>query len=148
MPPGRPDIRRLGTAEIPQIHALWNEAGLVFRPEGRDAPAVFARELEEARTFLLGFYEEDRLVGVALGTDDGRKGWINRVAVATDRRRSGIGRALIRACEAVLVERGIGIISCLIEGANEASFNLFEAAGYEIRRDITYLRKPITNEDW
>lgn len=88
------------------------------------------------------------MVGVALGSDDGRKGWINRVAVLPDHRRAGIGRAFIRACEAVFEERGIGIVACLIEETNAGSLDFFAAAGYEIHHDIAYLRKPIAGADW
>lgn len=144
----RPEIIRLGPEAIPAVRRLWAQAGLLFRPEGRDSEETFARELETTGTFLLGAFEGDELVGVALGTDDGRKGWINRVAVRPDRRRSGLGRRLIRACEQILAERGIGLVACLVEEGNQASLDLFAGEGYEIRRDVVYLRKPLAGEDW
>jgi ribosomal protein S18 acetylase RimI-like enzyme len=55
---------------------------------------------------------------------------------------------LIRECEAVFAERGIGLVTCLIEEDNEASLDLFASAGYEIRRDVVYLRKPLAGTDW
>jgi ribosomal protein S18 acetylase RimI-like enzyme len=106
------------------------------------------RELEAGTGFLLGAFEGEELVGVALATDDGRKGWINRIAVLPDRRRAGTARALIRASEAAFHERGIGIVACLIEDGNRPSLDLFESAGYEVRRDVVYLRKPLQDEDW
>jgi ribosomal protein S18 acetylase RimI-like enzyme len=141
-------IRRLDAGDVPEIRDLWDRAGLFFRPDGRDSVDRLAEELGETDTFVLGAYGDDLLLGVALGTDDGRKGWINRVAVAPEHRRTGVARALIRACEEVFADRGIGLVTCLIEAENKPSLDLFEGEGYEARRDVVYLRKPLAAEDW
>ena len=143
-----PRIEILGPDAISAVLELWLEAGLRVRSQGRDSSDGLAAQLEQTPAFLLGVYEGRRLVGAAMGTDDGRKGWINRIAVLPGHRRAGIGRALIRACEAIFEEREIGIVACLVEAENAAGLRLFADLGFEIHRDIAYLRKPVAGEDW
>ncbi|MGC8764121.1 MAG: GNAT family N-acetyltransferase [Acidobacteriota bacterium] len=141
-------IRELGGADLPAVHALWAEAGLPFHPEGRDALSRMAEELRGGSAALLGAFSEGILAGVVLLTDDGRKGWINRLAVKPSFRRRGVGKALIAAGEALLLRRGRGIVACLVEDWNEASLSLFQSQGYELRRDIFYLRKVPGGSEW
>jgi ribosomal protein S18 acetylase RimI-like enzyme len=81
-----------------------------------------------------------------VATDDGRKGWINRLAVSPEARRGGIAKALVGAAEAVLAARGILIISCLIEGENEPSLGLFASLGYARQDDIVYHARRLDPE--
>lgn len=141
-------IRELGEAELPAVHALWAEAGLPFQRDGRDAVPRMAEELRNGSAVLLGAFWKETLAGVVLLTDDGRKGWINRLAVKPSCRRMGVGKRLVEAGEALLRARGRGILACLIEEENEASLALFQGMGYELRKDIFYLRKIPGGADW
>jgi ribosomal protein S18 acetylase RimI-like enzyme len=141
-------IKELGEGDLPAVHALWAEAGLPFHPEGRDAPPRMAEELRRGSAVLLGAFSQGILAGVVLLTDDGRKGWINRLAVKPSFRRRGVGKVLIAAGEALLLRRGRGIVACLIEDWNEASLALFQSQGYELRKDIFYLRKVPGGAGW
>ncbi len=142
-------VRELDERDLPAVHALWAEAGLPFHPEGRDALPRMAEELRGGSAVLLGaFFHETTLAGVVLLTDDGRKGWINRLAVKPSFRRRGVGKLLIAQAEALFRGRGRGIVACLIEDWNEASLALFQGEGYELRKDIFYLRKVPGGADW
>ena len=74
-------FRLLLPREIPAVHSLWREAGLSFCPSGRDTVERMTTEIEAGSAFMVGAFEEGEMAGVILGTDDGRKGWINRPAV-------------------------------------------------------------------
>jgi GNAT superfamily N-acetyltransferase len=74
---------------------LWQESGLPYRPDGRDRRERIARELAGPCSTFLAAEEDSRLVGAVLGTQDGRKGWINRLVMAPSRRREGVGEALV-----------------------------------------------------
>ena len=81
------------------------------------------------------------MVGAVLGTHDGRKGWVNRLAVLPGYRRRGIGGALVRALEERFREMGLKITCALVEDWNTVSLRAFRAMGYELHRDIFYLSK-------
>lgn len=141
-------FRMVEVREIPLVHDLWDEAGLPFRPKGRDTVERMSAELKGGTALLSGAFDGGELVGVIMGTSDGRKGWVNRLAVKPCWRGLGLGRRLIRLCEKELTEMGLGIICCLIEDWNEASLKLFRSEGYDLRKDIFYLRKTPGGEEW
>jgi ribosomal protein S18 acetylase RimI-like enzyme len=135
------DIRRLGIDDYDSMIGLWQKAGLSHRPEGRDGRDEVERQIREFGDLFLGAFENRELVGVILGSDDGRKGWINRLAVHPDHQRKGIALELIRAVESALKERNREIISILIEPTNVESLELFRKAGYSIWDGMHYLSK-------
>jgi len=137
------DIREVGIEAYDQIIALWQEAGLPYRPRGRDSRAAFARQLDSGCEHLLAaFLPGSRdMVGVIVVTDDSRRGWLNRLAITPAYRRRGLAKQLIAAAEALLRAKGLRIWTGLIETWNEPSLALFRSVGYHIHNDIVYVSK-------
>jgi ribosomal protein S18 acetylase RimI-like enzyme len=129
-------------SDFERIIALWQAAGLTHKPNGRDTREAFARQLESGLQTVIGVETEaGELVGVVLTTHDGRKGWINRLAVHPDYRRQGIARSLIAAAEERLREQGIEIFAAMVEPGNDESITLFAAAGYADWPGLHYFSK-------
>ena len=92
---------------------------------------------------ILGLEDAGRLVAVIVATHDGRKGWLNRLAVDPTYRGSGLGRRLISAAEQWLASQGILVWAVLIEKGNLPSLHLFHRVGYVPNPRILYLsRRP------
>lgn len=138
---GELTIVPLTAEDYDAIRELWERAGLPIRSSGRDSREQFAKQLASGLQTVLGARLGDRLVGVVVITHDGRKGWINRLAVHPDVRRQGIGLRLIAEAEHVLHEQGLPIIAALIEPGNLPSLALFERAGYVEYPGIHYVSK-------
>jgi len=134
-------IRKLDPSYVDDIIALWNAAGLAIKPGGRDRPEALAAEIKAYPDNFIGAFAGDRIVGVVLATWDGRKAWINRLAVSPDCRRSGIAARLVAAAEEELDRRGALIIAALIEGDNDASIAFFRDAGYAVYDGVVYVTK-------
>jgi ribosomal protein S18 acetylase RimI-like enzyme len=136
-------IRTLTLADYDRWMAVWEGAGLhSIRPQGRDSRPVFARQLAGGTHTMIGLELDGELVGVVLATHDGRKGWINRLAVLPECRRQGYAARLVAEAERVLHEQDITIIAALIEPGNDASLALFQKLGYaELPGGIHYLSK-------
>jgi ribosomal protein S18 acetylase RimI-like enzyme len=135
------EIKQLRFDNYDSIISLWDKAGLSYRPKGRDSREGMKKEFENAPELILGAYEGEKLIGVIIGSDDGRKGWIHRLAVLPDYGRKGVASQLIEAVESVLRKRGRRIICTLIEDWNEGSLDLFKKTGYVKHEDIFYLSK-------
>jgi ribosomal protein S18 acetylase RimI-like enzyme len=141
-----PDAQEVGIREMTPddyqaVTGLWAEAGLPYRPLGRDRPERMRLEMERGTAVFLVAEAGDRLVGVVLGTHDGRRGWINRLAVAPGYRRRGIASSLVSEVERRVGELGIEIVAALIESENDASLGFFGAIGYLHGADIEYVSK-------
>jgi len=135
-------IRSLRRSDYDTMIELFQISGLNPKTKGRDSPRSFSEQLRRNRGSYLGAFDADRLVGVVLGTSDGRKAWINRLAVHPDYRRRSIAARLVRACERVLRQQGLKMFAALIEPENRASEALFRSLGYEIL-PILYARKKL-----
>ena len=140
-------LRELTREDYDSMTDIWTRSGLPFRPQGRDSEQHVRMEIEQGTALLLGAELDGDLVGVVLGTHDGRKGWINRLAVLPEARSRGIGKALAIELERRLNELGIPIVTCLIEGDNDASHDFFRSLGYVGHPDITYYSKR-QSADW
>jgi ribosomal protein S18 acetylase RimI-like enzyme len=140
-------IHPLTLKDYDAIINLWKAAGLPFKPRGRDSKEAIARQMQENPDFFLGVFDEnEQLIGVAILSCDGRKGWINRLAVHPKYQRRGIAKRLITEGEKTLRKRGVQIFCALIEDYNEISKSLFRKCGYVEHKDIIYFSKRDNEE--
>ena len=102
--------------------------------------------MTENPDFFLGVFEDSCLVGAVMAGCDGRKGWLNRLAVDPEHRGRGIAKALIDEAEKTLREHGVRVFCVLIKDSNESSKNLFKKSGYEELKDIKYFTKRDSEE--
>ena len=134
-------IRELREEDYDALVALWRDAGLLFKPRGRDTREAVARQLQKPTAAYLVAEIGGEVVGAVLGTHDGRKGWINRLAVAPEYRRRGLAARLVAEAERRLAAQGVEIFACLVEDWNQDSRAAFEKLGYKPFQRITYLTK-------
>jgi ribosomal protein S18 acetylase RimI-like enzyme len=134
-------IRKLTIKDYPELIKLWNRAKLPVKPKGRDSRAHVAKEMACNPDFFIGAFDRDLLAGAVIASHDGRKGWLNRIAVGPDYRHQGIARKLTIAGEKALRKHGIRIFGLLIHEYNAASLKLAKKMGYIVHNDILYLTK-------
>jgi len=134
-------IRDYRLEDYDPVLRLWTEAGLPFRARGRDRREKIAAELAAGTAVFLLAEVEGRLVGAVLGTHDGRKAWINRLAVAPAFRRRGIARMLVGELETRMAALGLDITAALIQSHNGVSLRFFRDIGYLHDKEIEYLSK-------
>ena len=134
-------IRELRADDYGALVALWREAGLPYRPRGRDRREAIMRQANEDTAVYLVAEAGGAFVGAVLGSHDGRKGWINRLAVLPNYSRRNVGAMLVAEVERRLAARGIAIFACLAEDWNEGSKAFFEKVGYKLFRGVSYFTK-------
>jgi ribosomal protein S18 acetylase RimI-like enzyme len=136
-----PTIRNFCMEDYDALTALWQEVRLPYKPAGRDARKRIEKEIQRSGTIFLVAELDGRLIGSVLATHDGRKGWINRLAVASPFRRRGIARMLVEEAERQLADADIEIVACLIEDWNQESQRFFQNIGYDRFEQISYFTK-------
>ncbi|MBM4247848.1 MAG: GNAT family N-acetyltransferase [Euryarchaeota archaeon] len=138
-------IQRLRPSDYDELLSVWKRAGLPARPRGRDSRPEMARQVGLGTSiYLKAVLREDgreRMVAVVLGTHDGRKGWINRLAVLPGHRRRGLGTLLVRELERRFRRLGPDIVCGLVETYNQESMAFFAKMGYVRHEDIIYYSK-------
>ena len=134
-------IRDLRAEDYDELARLWDAAELPFHPEGRDSRENVERELGSGQADFFVMEVGGKMVGAALCTNDGRKGWINRLAVDPKHRRIGIASMLVKEAERRFDARGLGISACLVHNDNPSSVALFEDLGYTLDGRVLYYSK-------
>ena len=99
-------LRTFLPADIPAARALWQATPGVGL-SAADEPAALVAFLARNPGTSFVAESEGRLTGTILVGHDGRRGLIHHLAVATDQRRSGLGRRLVAAGLAALHAQGI-----------------------------------------
>ena len=108
--------------------ALLDDVGLT-RP-WNDARADLDRALRSPAASVLAGTQDGRLIATAMVGHDGHRGWVYYLAVRLDARRAGVGREMMRACEAWLRERGVPKLNLMVRGDNQATADFYRAIGY------------------
>lgn len=135
------NIREFRMEDYDETVKLWKESGLVIRP-GDDLTGIKLKLERDSDLFLVAD-EDGKILGVIMGAWDGRRGWINHLAVRPSHQRKGIGTALIRELEKRLVRKGAKKVNAQIYRWNEKSIHFFRTTGYEVHTDLVMVGRIV-----
>ncbi|WP_242146008.1 GNAT family acetyltransferase [Sphingomonas sp. BAUL-RG-20F-R05-02] len=122
-------------ADAAETVELWHACGLT-RP-WNDPHADFALALATSTSTILLARDGDTLIGSVMVGFDGHRGWIYYLAVAPNRRRGGIGRALMAAAEAWLAELDAPKVQLMVRDTNDAALGFYARLGYAPQAVVT-----------
>jgi ribosomal protein S18 acetylase RimI-like enzyme len=131
-------IREALPSDAPALVALWQQAGLRFLPE--HVPGELASVLARHPGLVLVAEDAHGLAASVLGTYDGRRGWVNRLATRPDRRGQGLASALLATVEERLAALGCRKINLLIEHDNGQAVTFYQRQGYA-QDDLIFMEK-------
>ena len=127
-------IRDARLEDVAAILDLWRQADAT--PGVTDTAADLRRALTDSPAHLLVAEADGRLVGSIIGTFDGWRGNIYRLAVDPAQRRRGIARALLTAVEERFVRQGVKRITALVEKDHPWAMSFWQAVGYAVDQRI------------
>ncbi|MPQ96672.1 GNAT family N-acetyltransferase [Modestobacter sp. I12A-02628] len=125
-------IRAYREADHAAVAELWRQSGIEVVPAGelhatlRHAPDLMVVDVDG----------DDAVGGVLLGTFDGRRGWLHRLAVAPGRRRTGLATRLVREVERRLTARGAPRVNLMVLPDNTSGLAFWAALGYLPAPDV------------
>jgi ribosomal protein S18 acetylase RimI-like enzyme len=118
---------------------LWHRAGAT--PSITDTAEAICRAVAHPAAWVLLAEEDGQVIGSIIGTFDGWRGNIYRLAVDPAYRRRGVARALVAEAEQRLLQAGTKRITALVEHGHPEPVAFWEAAGYaRDRRIARYIR--------
>jgi ribosomal protein S18 acetylase RimI-like enzyme len=129
-------IRDFRWGDFPAVRALWEAVGSSVLPE----PELRATLAANPRLLLVA--EDGGIAGVVLGTFDGRRGWIHRLAVHPGRRRGGVASRLVAELEQRLRSQGAPRINLLVLPDNPGGLAFWQRLGY-LRQPDVLCSKPV-----
>jgi ribosomal protein S18 acetylase RimI-like enzyme len=134
-------IRPASVADATSLIELWSAAGLRFRAE--DVPAELDAVLARDPDLVLVAEDAHGLAAAVLGTFDGRRGWVNRLATRPGRRGQGHATAILAELERRLGAKGCRKINLLIEPGNQPVSSFYQDRGY-CEDQLIFMEKWLT----
>jgi ribosomal protein S18 acetylase RimI-like enzyme len=131
------DFRPATAGDADAILQFWQDAGASMSVT--DEPAYLARAMANPSSVLLLAEIDGHIVGSLLGTFDGWRGHMYRLAVCPRHRRQGIGRELVGRVERTLGGWGAKRILCLIECDRPWAAEFWTAVGYARNDHIVHV---------
>lgn len=123
-------IRDCRADEVNAVLDLWRQADAI--PGVTDKADDLRRAVSESPAAVLVAEVNGQLVGSIIGTFDGWRGNIYRLAVHPTYRRHGIARALVAEIEKRLAAQGTKRISALVHREHGWATGFWSAVGYDL----------------
>ena len=130
----RLSIRACRLQDVEAVLELWRQADAT--PSVTDTAGDFQRAVDNGAANVLVAEVDGRIVGSIIGTFDGWRGNIYRLAVHPAYRRQGVARALVAEVEAKLARQGAKRITALVEKEHPWAMSFWEAVGYRVDHRI------------
>ena len=133
-------------SECNSLIDLWINSSLPIKTKGRDTKENIRIQLQFDHNRFFVARVSEVLVGAIIASHNGRKGWINRLAVLPEFRGKGIASSLIQKAEEFFLSNNIKIFACLIEDWNDYSMKFFISKNYVKHKDIIYFTKKLDSK--
>lgn len=135
-------IQSFTLEQYEEVVSLWQRSGLKLSRS--DTPEGIRRKLKrDKELFLIAQADDDKIVGAVMGSYDGRRGWINHLAVAPDCQGQDLGTRLMQELEERLAALGCDKINLLIEPQNSRVQAFYDKLGFAAD-ELIFLEKWIT----
>jgi ribosomal protein S18 acetylase RimI-like enzyme len=123
-------------AHFDGVKALWEEAFPDDPPWNRAEVAIPAKLAVQPELFFVAV-EDGIVIGTVMAGYDGNRGWLYGVAVRDNRRRTGVGAALVGDAEAALRAMGCGKINLQVRAGNRVVVGFYERLGYSVEDRVS-----------
>lgn len=133
-------VRSFRREDEESVVRLWELCGLAR--SGENSRDVISRRRDFQPELLLVGVVEEVVVATALASYDGRRGYVSHVGVHPDRRRRGVGRAMMVELERVLRSKGCTKVKLQVWPDDERAIGFYRELGYELE-DLIDLGKRL-----
>jgi N-acetylglutamate synthase len=139
----RIELREFVAADYDAVLRLWQSAaGVTLRDA--DARAPLTAYLERHRGLCFVATDREAVVGAVICGTDGRRGYLQHLAVAATHRRRGVGRALVNRSIDALSARGIDKCHLMVVSDNADARAFWSALGWTDRSDVRLMSRTVS----
>jgi ribosomal protein S18 acetylase RimI-like enzyme len=135
-------VRAAEPHELSAVLAFWPTAAENGHRPADTLGALAALHLRDPAALIVGT-EGDRIVGTVIAGWDGWRCHLYRLAVAPDRRRRGIGAALVAAAEERFRSLGGTRVDAMVLDDNAGAWAIWAANGYRRQAEWSRWVKPL-----
>ena len=133
-------IQEMVIDDYDEVRALW-ELSDGIEVSDIDSSASIDRFLRRNAGLSFVAREDDQLVGAVLCGHDGRRGYIDHLAVHPSYRRQGVGRSLVSRCLFHLMRIGIRRWNLFVLKNNQDARNFWTHLGWAERVELVTMSR-------
>jgi RimJ/RimL family protein N-acetyltransferase len=134
-------IRSYRPTDYESVVALWREVG--FTVDDRDSAEGLARYVLRNPGLFLIAEARETAIGTVLGSWDGRRSIVYRMAVHPGWQRRGVGTQLMVEAERRLAAAGARSVALLAWRDDQRAVGFYEALGYEKGEGVAFMMKRL-----
>lgn len=138
------NIRKMTINDYDDIYALWLSCAGMGLNNLDDSREGIARFLARNPDTCFVAVDGEKIGGVIMAGNDGRRGFIYHTAVAPEYRNQGIGAKMVDRTMLALKDCGINKAALVVFERNQAGNGFWEKQGFTVREDLVYRNKSIT----
>ena len=131
-------------SDYEQVYELWLSCAGMGLNNLDDSKEGIQRFLSRNPDTCFVAQGEQKIVGVIIASNDGRRGYIYHTAVDPECRHQGIATRLVNEAMAALKKLGINKTALVVFSKNESGNAFWEKSGFTSRDDLVYRNKTIT----
>ena len=138
------NIRTMTIADYDDVYALWLSCagmGLNNLDDSKEGIERFLKRNPDT-CFVAQF--DNKIAGVIIAGNDGRRGYIYHTAVKPEFRNKGIASALVEKAVNALKNNGINKVALVVFDKNKNGNAFWEKIGFTQREDLIYRNKTLT----
>jgi ribosomal protein S18 acetylase RimI-like enzyme len=138
-------IRRCHPEKVTAILALWRKAETTVSVT--DTVEDLRRTITDGPAVVLVAEVAGQVIGSVIGSFDGWRGNIYRLAVHPDYRRQSIARMLVDEVARQLARQGAKLITAWVEREHPWAMGFWQAIGYEVDARMTRFIHKFSSSD-
>jgi ribosomal protein S18 acetylase RimI-like enzyme len=131
-------VSPIADADLDAVVELWTRCDLLRPWNDPQSDIAFARNRPNSDV-LVG-RQNGAIVAAVMVGHDGHRGTVYYVAVDPGFRNKGIGRAIMRAAENWLHERGVAKLNLMVRAENRNVRGFYDALGYGEQERVVYAK--------
>lgn len=139
------EIRTFEESDTEAVVQLWTECALVV-PWNDPVRDIQRKLAVQPNLFLVGCIAA-KIIATVMAGYDGHRGWINYLAVASSRRRQGVGRGMMEEAERRLRVLGCPKINLQVRNSNTHAIDFYNRLGFSEDDVVSFGKRLISDED-
>lgn len=137
------NFRLMQISDYDSIYNLWiNTPGMGLNSVD-DSKEGIEKFLKRNPSTCFIAEENEKIVGVIMAGNDGRRGYIYHIAVLPEFRGKHIAKTLVENAMAALEKEGITKVALVVFEKNQNGNGFWEKIGFTVRNDLIYRNRTI-----
>lgn len=137
-------IRKMTIEDYEKVYNLWMSCAGMGLNNLDDSKEGIEKFIQRNPDTCLVATQDEKIIGVIMVGNDGRRGYIYHTAVNPEFRNRGIARALVDKVTKELEIIGINKVALVVFDRNEIGNAFWESQGFTVRNDLVYRNKALT----